>query len=322
MKKLALTLILAMATSLSFSQTDSTATQQLAVKQDTVLHRITKTDGGKLIGIILKQDSREILLLTKDKREIYIPQHIIEKIEELSTSDFNNKGVFVGEDKFATRYFLTTNGLPIKKGDHYVQWNLFGPDFQFGVGKNLGIGVMTTWLGIPLIASIKKSWQLGDKTQFALGALVGTASWAAPDVGGFLPFGTISIGDRKKNLAFSGGYGAVWSEGSIDGRGLSSIAGMVKISNKISLILDSFILLPGKTTTSTSEILVENQTTGIYEPRTVTEENRKRGFALIIPGIRWHKTENTAVQFGFTGIMADGEVLPAPIPTVQWYRTL
>jgi len=86
--------------------------------------------------------------------------------------------------------------------------------------------------------------------------------------------------------------------------------------------LDSFILLPGKTTTSTSEILVENQTTGIYEPRTVTEENRKRGFALIIPGIRWHKTENTAVQFGFTGIMADGEVLPAPIPTVQWYRTL
>ncbi|HCY45639.1 MAG TPA: hypothetical protein DHU89_03075 [Flavobacteriales bacterium] len=209
MKKLALTLILAMATSLSFSQTDSTATQQLAVKQDTVLHRITKTDGGKLIGIILKQDSREILLLTKDKREIYIPQHIIEKIEELSTSDFNNKGVFVGEDKFATRYFLTTNGLPIKKGDHYVQWNLFGPDFQFGVGKNLGIGVMTTWLGIPLIASIKKSWQLGDKTQFALGALVGTASWAAPDVGGFLPFGTISIGDRKKNLALSGGYGAV-----------------------------------------------------------------------------------------------------------------
>ena len=134
MKKLAITLILAMATSLSFSQTDSTATQQLAVKQDTVLHRITKTDGDKLIGIILKQDSREILLLTKDKREIYIPQHIIEKIEELSTSDFNNKGVFVGEDKFATRYFLTTNGLPIKKGDHYVQWNLFGPDFQFGVG--------------------------------------------------------------------------------------------------------------------------------------------------------------------------------------------
>ena len=179
------------------------------------------------------------------------------------------------------------------------------------------------WLIVQTHFSVpKKSWQLGDKTQFALGALVGTASWAAPDVGGFLPFGTISIGDRKKNLALSGGYGAVWSEGSIDGRGLSSIAGMVKISNKISLILDSFILLPGKTTTSTSEILVENQTTGIYEPRTVTEENRKRGFALIIPGIRWHKTENTAVQFGFTGIMADGEVLPAPIPTVQWYRTL
>ncbi len=136
--------------------------------------------------------------------------------------------------------------MPIKKGEHYVQWNLFGPDFQFGLGKNLGVGIMTSWVGIPIIGTIKKSWQLGEKTQFAVGALIGTGSWALPDWGGALPFGTLSFGDRSKNIAISAGYGAIWQNGDLDGGALASIAGMIKVSPKISLVFDSFILLPGQ----------------------------------------------------------------------------
>ncbi len=274
---------------IAFSQNDNIAVQ------DTNTYRVIKTDGGELIGKIISQDAREVLLKTLDNREVYIPQHLISEIVIVNSYEFNKEGEFKGEDKFATRYFLTTNGLPVKRGEHYVQWNLFGPNFQFGLDNNLGVGILTSWVGIPVIGSIKKSWELGKKSQFAVGALVGTASWAALDVGGVLPFGTLSFGDRSKNIAITGGYGAIWADGDADGRALASIAGMTKVSKKISLVLDSFILIPE-----------------LGEP----------GLALFTPGIRYHQGEGKAFQVGFTGAFINGEGIPVPIPMVQWYRTL
>ena len=301
---------------LAFSQNDTIA------RQDTNTYRIVKTDGGEIIGKILSRDAREILLLTIDNRQIYIPQHAIKEIVVIQTKNFNAKGDFIGEDKFATRYFITTNGLPIKKGEHYVQWNLFGPDFQFGLAKNFGVGIMTSWMGMPIIGTIKKSFQFGENTHFAVGALVGTGSWAAPDWGLTLPFGTLSFGDRAKNIAFSGGYGAIWTEGKMEGRAITSIAGMIKVSPKISLVFDSFIMLPGKTTYETYNGYVLNPITGIYEPQIMTRVNDRPGFGLLIPGIRWHQSEGKSIQFGFLGLIANGEILPMPVPMIQWYRSL
>ena len=272
-------------TSIGFSQNDTIATQF------TTTYRIIKNDDSELIGKILSEDAREILILTSDNREIYIPQHVIKKMELVNSSDFDNRGTFVGEDKFATRYFFTTNGLPVKKGEHYVQWNLYGPDFQFSLGNNIGVGVMTSWIGIPIIGTIKKSWELGENTQFAVGGLLGTGSWSNPDFGLALPFASLSYGNRRSNIAFSAGYGAVWSDGSSNGAALVSVAGMKKLSSKISLVFDSIILL--------------------------SESN---DFTLFIPGIRWHQSEGRSFQIGFSALSVDGGIIP--IPMVQWYRSL
>ena len=314
MKKFLLLLSFLSLSYLSFSQNDTTSVQ------DTNQYRFIKTDGGEIFGKILSQDEREILILTKDNRKIYIPQHTIKEIVLISSRNFNQNGDFIGEDKFSTRYFITTNGLPIKKGENYIQWNLFGPDFQFGLGKNFGVGLMTSWIGIPSIGTIKKSWELGAKTQFAIGGLFGTGSWASPDFGGMLPFGTISFGDRTKNLSISSGYGAIWQDGGTSGRALASIAGMIKISQKVSLVFDSFILLPGKTETKTR---VENEydLAGNSTPQTITYEEKKSGFALLIPGIRIHQSEGKAIQFGFLGMYTDNTFLSVPIPMIQWYRS-
>lgn len=293
MKTIIIMLFVSFITIFSYAQNDTLQ------KSDSTVYKILKTDGDFLIGKILKQDSREILLLTSDNREIYVPQYIIKEITPLEANEFDYKGDFVGEDKFATRYFITTNGLPIKKGEHYVQWNLFGPDFQFGLGRNFGAGIMTSWSGIPVIGTIKKSFILGEKSQFALGALVGSGTWAAPNFGGALPFATLSFGDRRANIAFSGGYGMFWADGSGAGRGLASIAGMVKVSTKLSLVFDSFILTPR-----------------------VNDNFNQPLIALVIPGVRWHQEEGKAFQFGFTGVVVDGDLFPVPIPMVQWYRTL
>ncbi|SFT47198.1 hypothetical protein SAMN05216474_0747 [Lishizhenia tianjinensis] len=293
---------------------------------DTNVYRLVTTDGGELIGQILSQNEREIYFKTSDGRRIYIPQYTIKSIEVIDQKKFNNKGEFIGEDRFSTRYFLTTNGLPIQKGEHYIQWNLFGPDLQFGIGENLGVGVMTSWIGLPVVATVKKSWIIGDNSQFALGALAGTGSWALPEWGGLLPFATLSLGDRTRNIAFSGGYGAILNDGELEGRVVASVGGMIKISTKLSLVFDSFFLMPGETETRTETYYnqVYNPNTMQYETQLITNsyEVQKRGFAVLVPGVRWHQSEGKAFQFGFSGIIYDGEVLSVPIPMVQWYRSL
>lgn len=288
------------------------------------MYRVVKTDGSVLIGKLLQTDAREILLRTEDGREIYIPQFVIKRLESLAGESRNLNGEYVGDDRFSTRYFITTNGLPIKKGEHYVQWNLFGPDLQFALADDIGVGIMTSWIGTPLIGSIKKSWKLNEETQFAIGGLVGTGSWISPDWGGALPFATVSFGNRQRNIAFSAGYGAIWQDGTTVGRTLVSVAGMLKVSPRFSLVFDSFIMpsAPSELITNTYEEYVFNPATGMgaYQTRTASYLQTRPGFALLIPGLRWHQGEGKAIQFGFSGVITESGSFP--IPMVQWYRTL
>jgi hypothetical protein len=318
MKKLLFTLLLICATAM-WSQAQSYYTSP-----DDSMYRVVKTDGNILIGKLLQNDAREILLRTEDGREIYIPQHVIKRLEPLSGEKRSVAGEYTGEDRFSTRYFITTNGLPIKKGEHYVQWNLFGPDFQFALADDLGVGLMTSWLGTPLIGTIKKSWKLNDEAQFAIGGLVGTGSWISPDWGGALPFATVSLGDRQRNIAFSAGYGAIWSDGETTGRALVSVAGMVKLSSRLSLVFDSFIMppAPSELVTYTYQEFVIDPVTGVgsYQTRRDSYLQTRPGFALLIPGIRWHQSEGKAIQFGFSGIITDDGSFP--VPMVMWYRNL
>lgn len=292
----------------------------VAAPQLDSMYRVVKTDGTFLVGRLLQSDAREVLLRTEDGREIYVPQHMIKQFEPLDPGKRNARGEYLGDDKFATRYFITTNGLPIKKGEHYVQWNLFGPDFQFALADDLGVGIMTSWIGLPIIGSIKKSWQWSENTQIAVGALVGTGSWIAPDWGGALPFATLSFGDRQKNIAFSGGYGAIWDDGGMRGRTLLSVAGMVKLSTRLSLVFDSFIVPPGATETRTSNFYDWDPMTNNYILREETYPYTPPGLTLLIPGIRWHQAHGQAIQVGFTGVISDGASFP--LPMVQWYRLL
>ncbi len=311
---------------LMVSQSNAQILEDTTFIQDSTMYRIVTTDNDEKIGYIIKQDEREVTFLTSDNRRIIIPQYVIKKIEPVKKEDFNASGEFVGEDKFATRYFITTNGLPVKAGEHYIQWNLFGPDFQFAVGKNFGLGLLTTWFAVPIVGTAKYSLQLGPQSQLAIGTMLGTSSWARFtsdfNFGGILPFASLSFGNRKANLAFSGGYGGVWIDGEASGRPLASVAGMIKVSSKISLVFDSFIVLSGGTYQDVTYQYDYDPITGVYTPIEVVTTKRRPGVGLFIPGVRIHQGEGKALQFGFMGVATDGEMVPVPIPTVQWYRTL
>jgi hypothetical protein len=292
----------------AIAQTDTSKTTT------TKIFIITTNDGGEFIGKIVSQDPKEVLVDTKDRGLISIPKYQIKEMHEAVGGEFSITGEYIPKEIFSTRYFITTNGLPIEKGENYVQWNIFGPDLEFGVGKNFGMGVMTSWVGVPIIGTAKYCIPLSKTANLAIGVLLGTGSWTAIDYGLALPYAALSFGDRRSNISFSLGYGSVFGDGESDGRMLMSVAGMKKIGKKISLVFDSFIVPRG----GYHNVTEFNYMTG----SSYTMRERKVGFSLLIPGIRWQMDSNKAFQFGFGGIVTDGELVPAPIPMIQWFRKL
>ncbi len=255
---------------------------------------IILNDKTEIVGEIIENNSREITIKAIDGREMIIPQFTVKTIKAIKESSFDAGGHYVGKNNFSTRYFLTTNGLPLEKGENYIQWTLFGPDIQFGVSDKVGVGVMTSWLGVPIIGTVKYSDKINEKTHFAIGTLVGTGSWVAPSVGGVLPFASLTYGTSRLNINFSAGYGAVWADGDRAGRAIFSVAGIAKITKKSSLVFDSFIL---------------------------SGTGDESGFAILLPGIRIHNSEQSAFQFGFAAFSYEGSFAPLPVPMVQWFRT-
>ncbi|MDO8899140.1 MAG: hypothetical protein Q7V19_15930, partial [Bacteroidales bacterium] len=241
---------------------------------------------------------------------------------------------------FATRYFITTNGLSIAKGENYIIWNLFGPDIQFGVGENFGLGVMTSWLGSPIIGTAKYSIPFNDNTSVAMGLLLGTDTWYGSGFAMALPYAAFTIGDRVANITFSAGYGVIGFKEEIisftsspskkrvsEGRMLISFAGMFKAGKTVSIVFDSFIVPGGQKyqTTESYEVYQFNPISGFNEYVETRERNvtkTREGFALILPGLRFQTTPNKAFQFGFAGVFAGGEATPVPLPMIQFFQKL
>ena len=272
---------------------DLIKTQDLKIGVDTAqtvkakTYQITTSDGNEFFGTIISQDAKEVLIETKEIGQVSIPKYQITEIKEVEPGKENGTG-----QRFSTRYFITTNGLPIKKGENYIIWNLYGPDIQFGVTDHLGVGVMTSWIGIPIIGNVKYSFNLGKNTNMAIGTLIGTGSWANPNFGIAVPFAAITFGNSKNNINFSGGYGAVWTESENNGRALLSVAGMTSLGKKVSLVFDSFII-PGTSNTNS--------------------------LSIIIPGFRLETHKGKFFQFGFATVFEkNSDVIPFPM--IQFFQ--
>lgn len=250
------------------------------------IYIVTKNDGTKFTGNILSSDAREVLLKTATIGEIIIPKHEIRSIVEFQEGDDKFKEIF------ASRYFITTNGLPVEKGDSYVQWTLLGPDIQFGVNDNIGIGVMTSWVANPVALSFKYSGNLGHKLNFAVGTLAGSTLWSGGDGVRFaLPFAAVTMGDENGNVNVAVGYGFASYDTYSGSQAMFSLGAMKKVTRSGSFVFDSLVF-----------------------------PSEGESVALIVPGFRIQTQEKSAFQFGFPGFVTSGDSSPVGFPMVSWFR--
>lgn len=301
---------------------------------------VVKNDGARFYGHIISQDAREVLVETRELGKIYIPRHEIREIRELSLSELNEMGYYVPGELFSTRHFLNSNALPLPRGENLILYNLYGPDFQFGVSERVGLGLTTSWIGYPIIGTAKYTIPLKNDWNLATGLMLGTGSWAIPSFAFGAAYGAITYGDRNKNITFSAGYAGLryrdeiftytGSDGNFsghydelirrEGSFLFSASGLIRLNRKISLVFDSFYMPAGPIRTETLYNIVYNPETESFHTVTQDYYTQRSSILAIIPGLRFQTRPEAAFQFGFAGLVTEGMTIP--IPMVQWLRNL
>ena len=192
----------------AYAQQDST-TKDSSEKQ---LYLVVKNDGAEYYGYIISDDGREILLETKTIGKIYIAKSEIKQITPVNNSEIKvapSDGYtdYRNEGPFTTRYYFTTNGMPIKKSENYALIQLYGPEVHFAVSDNLSVGIMASWIASPIGLATKYSFNSEGNTHFALGTIIASSGYLLNAQGyGGLHWATVTQGTRSSNFSISAGY--------------------------------------------------------------------------------------------------------------------
>ena len=321
-----------------FNVNNAAAQETTPTDTTVVLKKVTKHNGVVLIGEILSDDGREILLMTKKLGKIYIPKADIASIED---ADMEKIEVVDGDLReqgpFKTRYYFTNNALPIEKGENYAMVHLYGPEVHFAVSDRLSVGVMATWIASPIGVALKYSIPTkNEKVNLSLGTIMLSSGYlnAARGYGG-LHWGTLSYGSPGKNISFSSGFGYVdmgfndsWNNNNyLKKASVSSIAGILPVGDNSSFIFDSMIGITqrrNRAYTGSFTDLNGNYVEGpeIYETGTEVA-------AFFMPGMRFQKNPRRAFQVALAGVIQWSDIgfyygnsarsRSFPMPMCSWF---
>ena len=309
---------------------------------DSTLRLIEKNDGTKYIAIILSDDARELLIETETIGKIYIPKSEVKRITLIENQDEIKNGELLEESPFSTRYAFTNNALPIKRDDHYAMVNLFGPEAHFAVNDHLNIGVMSTWIGSPLVAVGKYTIPTSNKkVNFSIASMFGTTGYLNGFKGfGGLHWGTFTYGNRKNNISFSAGFGYIRPGTSQETPGvyigdstiytsadgtdyvdynypnipfqanddllkspIISVAGIFQITSSASIFFDSMFAF-GEVERSDIDRNYEGGDNSPFIISVTENQLVSETFAALylMPGMRFQKNENRAFQIAVAGV--------------------
>jgi len=316
--------------------------QNLESSSDTTKYLVVKNNGVEYIGFILSDDGREIHMITDNLGHLYIPKADIKLIKKVDEERHYRKGSYIGEGVFTTRYQFSTNAFTIEKGEHYSIVNLYGPEVHFALHDNLSVGIMATWIASPIALALKYSIPTrNEKLNFGVGTLIGSSAYLNQARGfGGLHWAMVTYGDRRTNITLSAGYGFVdagnggvdriipsgvyygqydeWNGtyyfqypyGSRNGSGLYTgpvlgLAGVFAVNARTSFIFDfiaSFATRDGvyQTVSYSNTNWMDSEYSIVSGPISYSEVTNNFVF---MPGMRFQKTEKSALQVTIAGIM-------------------
>lgn len=293
------------------------------------IYRVVKNDGTEYIGVIISDVGREVLMQTEALGKIYIPKSDI-KLIKLIANEYADASKYREVGPFISRYYLTNNALPIKKGENYAMLHLYGPEVHFAVSDKMSIGVMSTWAASPIGIALKRSFKTkNENINLSVGTIMFNSGYLYTFRGwGGLHWGSITIGKPGYNITFSSGFGYVdlvenrrsnYEIGlqKLNRGSVNSIAALIPVGKKASFIFDSMI--------SISEDRRYSSFTSYNggQPNIITYISGTQITGLIMPGMRFQHKENRAFQVALAGVIrytsTNNDFLSFPVPMCSWF---
>ncbi len=317
------------------------------------IYTVTQKNGEVLVGEILSDDGREILINTESIGKIYINKYQIKTIELISKPQEKdkikvkergdeNQEIIKNENLdnsldstsnvFSNKYFINSNALPLKKAENYSTYYLLAFDMHFAVSKRLSLGITSSILACPIGITSKFILKQSNKNFVALqiGAASSTFLLKGKAFGGMFK-AIYTRGDNLNNFSLAGGFEFISNFSNKTFVSIYepssaytyipaitfSIGGIKTIGKKTSFVFDSQITENKitKTLSSISGYTAEGNV--VYKEEELLNSN-----ILIFPGLRFQKSEDKAFQFnvGCNFNLNRNSKIMFPFPTLSWYR--
>jgi hypothetical protein len=319
--------------------------KEITNNADTSLYFVRTYSGGEYLGKILSDNGKEIQFETEKFAKVFINKASIKDIVKINSYSDIVDGEYVGITKkslISTRYIISTNAIPIRRGKNYAAVNWFGPEAHFAVTDRLGLGVMTTWIASPIAFNVKYTFKKFSEKEtswnYAFGSIIGTQGYLgignnkhALNLG--LHWLSLTYGNRNTNITFSSGYSwndlfdddYYYKEGEyqsnttsfVDAREIKvpfahgpsfGLSGIIKISNETSFIWDNLAFFNSRKVNDITHL--PNGNTNVANSTSTSE------LILIMPGMRFERSHRKSI-LQFSLILTNKANVA--IPNLTWF---
>ena len=217
----------------------------LSQEQNTILWRVETRDGSVYYGELISQDQDDIQIKTASVGTIRIKLSQVMSITRDGT-DSELQRTIPQRNVRSGRYFYSPNSYGLKKGEGYYQnvWVFFNQvSYGFSDYFTMGLGTIPLFLfagtPTPVWLTPKVSLPLkSEKVSLGAGGILGTVIGEEVTFG--LAYGTLTLGNRDRNLTFGLGYGI--AEGEWTDTPLINVSGMYRVSEKGYLLMESYFV--------------------------------------------------------------------------------
>ena len=209
-------------------------------QSDRPIYTIVLKDGTELRGEILRQDSTEAVIRTRNLGEVRLRSDQIIRIEQ---QDARGEPGGTYANLFPQTMRIAPTAFQAEKGRvYYRNYFLYISQFEYGVTDNWSVGT-TFYSFLPTNAfslNTKVSLPVGSRVRLGI-----NAQYAAIRFDGFLEGvgyvqGIITAGNRQSNTTY--GLGATVSNGQVSSNVVGTFGLVRKVSPKLTFISENFVL--------------------------------------------------------------------------------
>ena len=195
------------------AQTDSNKVAVETIKKDSVApdYVVELNSRALVVGKKVSDDGREVGIMTADKGLVLIPKYQIKSIVVASSMPtVDGKRVF--ENPHPSRYLYSPSGIPLKKGEGYVQaiyWVAF--QGQYALTDHWSIGATSPLWAAPFLVNVKYTNTLKtdpagkNNIYLATGIQAGSLSYIDPGTWLGIGYAGLTFGNPESNVTINGG---------------------------------------------------------------------------------------------------------------------